>query len=255
MKTFKQFLEAAVKPMANQHLNSEDAIEAALEHCRDAVAAFQRGDVTIYRGWHNKIPTGIVRPHTGTRKSENTSNFYTQLFDTNPENDLYPLRSKSLICTTDKEKAENYGNVSYVFPLDSVKIAVAPKADIWDIEAEFPQVDFGVGIYHMNEPIEFLLDYFEITNPTYEIFEEALDNLDEASFRTLFDEMFPAVKDYTSDDIDDFKTIWKNLYFYENQGVDLVNSVREIPSGSHEVWFSGDCVVLTQEEADLLLTF
>lgn len=245
MISFKRFLsESEVTPMANKSMSDTEALDYIKKHCSKSYDAFVKTGKVLYRGWRDEIPVGLVRPQTGKRASENTSNFYTQLIDTNPANADYPDRQKSLICTTDYDKSSNYGNPSIVFPVDGAEIAVCPRADIWDIEASFPDVSFDVGIFHMNEPVEYILDYFDITNVTYDAFEYAVDSIDDDSFRKLFIEMFPSVEGYSKSDIEEFKRSWKNLYFLKDNNVKLVNSVRDISRKSHECWFSDDCIVI-----------
>ena len=72
-----------------------------------------------------------------TRKSANTRNWYTLLFDhVLPAWQNYPKRSKSFICTTNMSTAQNYaalgGNDGFqVHPVGNPIIGVCPRGDIW----------------------------------------------------------------------------------------------------------------------------
>ena len=82
-------------------ISLEDAIKLIKENC----------DVNnfLYRGYKSSQKYLHIDSNKSERKSANTSNHYTVLIDTFLD-DIFPLRSKSIICTNDIEKAK--GSVS-----------------------------------------------------------------------------------------------------------------------------------------------
>jgi len=65
----------------------------------------------IYRGLDENYLYGYVKPAEYSRKSRNTSNYYTLIMDHSQKWKQYPKGSKSIICTTSRSKAENYGSI------------------------------------------------------------------------------------------------------------------------------------------------
>jgi len=87
---------------------------------------------SIYRGKKSKMEYGFVKLKEFIRGSAYTLNYYTLIIDNSEYWNNYPDRSKSLVCTTSKTKAADYGSVYHVIPLLDVKIGVTPESDIWD---------------------------------------------------------------------------------------------------------------------------
>lgn len=98
----------------------------------------------ICRGFKNHDePVLKINPASGIRKSNNTTNYYTEFMDNSPFFKGWPMRSRSLICATDFGRANSYAwganSATYaVFPCRQAKVAVCPGEDIWDTEANIP---------------------------------------------------------------------------------------------------------------------
>jgi hypothetical protein len=93
----------------------------------------------IYRG-ERDITSNINYIIPGKRYSQNTSNYYTELFSNIlPSWKDFPKRNHSIICSTDYNKAVLYfdnsadfiGCVLVILPKNGTKIGVCPKDDIW----------------------------------------------------------------------------------------------------------------------------
>ena len=67
------------------------------------------------------------------RVSRNTHNYYTLWMDNHPDWEGWPKRSRSFVCTTDRTKAERYGNQYVIIPLidEHTPVAMCPTSDIW----------------------------------------------------------------------------------------------------------------------------
>lgn len=83
----------------------------------------------IYKGFKGD-PTFRMLP-LKNRTSQNTSNIYTLLIDSNPYWVDYPKRDNSFICTNGKNYAQAHGNVYQLYPEGDPLIAICPEYDIW----------------------------------------------------------------------------------------------------------------------------
>jgi hypothetical protein len=101
--------------------------------CSDAIAAAKTNHI-IYKGMtlNDTGEIWLTNPALRERKSRNTKNYYTLMFDNLPSWRDYPKRSRSLICSSNKRVAGNYGDIYVILPFNGAKIAVCPANDIWD---------------------------------------------------------------------------------------------------------------------------
>jgi len=102
------------------------------------------GDPWIYRGAANlEAPLYLVNPSLTERVSANTKNYYTWLMDNSPAWFRYPKRSRSIICTSDKDSA--FGNHAYiVIPEAGSRIGICPSSDLWySFNDTLSQYDFA----------------------------------------------------------------------------------------------------------------
>lgn len=140
--TFKQFfLEAAVgREPEYLPLEEEKILEIIDKHCHNAKWMLEndrpiwRGDVS--RNFHKSInSTGYVTVDSmlTTRESQNTVNYYTVLLDNLPAYKDFPKRSKSFVASTNKFKANFYGDACAIIPYDDAKIGIVGENDMWDI--------------------------------------------------------------------------------------------------------------------------
>lgn len=271
--SFKAFLESKVSDYIKptEDLSFEGFHEILKSQ---ASKAFRTGSV-IYRGWSKNVVAGVYDPSTGERKSENTSNFYTRIFDTNPYNQHWPKRSKSFICTTDPSYAAGFAGdyetqVSVVFPFDDVEIGVAPHNDIWDCEIKFSiktdvkteagrmklvnmnklcneiqtttgenitSYDTFIGVYNALTPQNFVdvVSSIGMTNRIGRLMLEAIEYEDEDAIETIKT---------------DFLQHWLTLYTfddYESSDGDkfsLVDDTNELKKyNANELWFAGKCLI------------
>lgn len=130
MKIHEIITEATIKPYAKEDI-TEDIFEYLKMHCSEFIA--NNLDSPIWRGSkHNVKEAFVINPASGTRKSENTTNYYTLLMDNSPYMRGWPKRSKSLICSTREEVSSSFGTTYAVFPFDGAKIAICPSTDLWN---------------------------------------------------------------------------------------------------------------------------
>lgn len=137
MKKYKYFLLENLIDNVNSHmteLTEDDFNDMKAYYCKD----FDESDKPIYKGMNYRdMPKSTknylyFNPIT-KRKSANTQNYFTLLFDNSPFLGEFPKRSDSLICSTNYEQADGYAihRPHRVIPFDDAKIAICPKQDIW----------------------------------------------------------------------------------------------------------------------------
>ena len=152
MTSFKTFLaETAVKTTPQYQAHPlDDVIKILKSKCSKNLWMIS-SDRPIYRGdWNaNQIPGGneaaqkadvafTVDTSATQRKSTNTYNFYTEIFDSHPKMKAYPKRSRSFICTTSRKMAADYARhdgtgLWRIVPFDNAKIGIVGKPDIWHV--------------------------------------------------------------------------------------------------------------------------
>jgi hypothetical protein len=154
-QTFKKYLQEkkVTKLEVEKIKKPDDLLDVALSSAGVALEDFMRQVslfsrygghpnlrkiTALYKGWRTSKKPGIYDSTNAERKSQNTSNYYTRFFDTNPANAAWPKRSKSFICSTNFDRAFSYGGDSYdkftlLLPFDGVKIASVGLPDMWDV--------------------------------------------------------------------------------------------------------------------------
>lgn len=142
--SFSEFLmfEAAVgaKPEYTA-LSVNNAIDTLNKHAKNSLWMLHENR-PLYRGDPAGKVNSLVDKHDfvvvdtslTTRKSENTSNFYTVILDNHPNRKQFPKRSKSFIATTRWNDANAYakGRPFVLIPFDDSKIGIVNESDMWE---------------------------------------------------------------------------------------------------------------------------
>jgi hypothetical protein len=245
MKNYGNYiLETSIKPIPTilewyeksgdkkilQELSKEDFLELKMTYCKD----WNKDDTKIFKGIDTNLSKyNYINPTIIQRKSANTSNISTLLFDNSPYNIKYPKRSKSLICTSNYNRATLYGDVYRVIPFDGAKIAVCPDYDFW---YSFRKIAEYGNIDDFNDLISF--SYYsnfitQINDTNYDIFIRQLQNLcDKLKIENKYN--FPTdINDYFK--LFDAKSNDIDLYDYKEYAkLDLANN---------EVWTDSKCLL------------
>lgn len=131
MKTFKTYLrEARAEGSPKQVFEPIDLSEIS-RYCPDLFWMLKY-DTPFYRGMGSGLDVSFVDLTKTKRVSQNTSNWYTEIFDNHPEMKDFPKRSESLICTTDIDYASHFSAYVYaVLPVKNAKIGEVCERDIW----------------------------------------------------------------------------------------------------------------------------
>lgn len=90
----------------------------------------------FFRGMTGDKDAYLLNSSSRVRASKDASNHYTIIFDEYLKKKNLPLRSKSLICSTSKTRAEGFNSSLYVIiPVNKDStIGVVNKEDIWDLK-------------------------------------------------------------------------------------------------------------------------
>jgi hypothetical protein len=87
----------------------------------------------LYRGLKSRPGATYLRndPAEYTRVSEYTENWYILLLQLLPEWKKFPSLSKSIICTSRRSDAGDWGAIYRVYPFDGAILVVTPKEHMW----------------------------------------------------------------------------------------------------------------------------
>jgi hypothetical protein len=130
LQTYNLFESIPFDPNRNSLCRSltKDEFKSILNRfCKN----FDWNDTPIYKGMYIDDDFAITNPKGQERRSANTANYYTVIFDNSPYLGEFPKRSQSLICSTDLNTAGTYGDLYRVIPFDGAKIAVCSSSDFW----------------------------------------------------------------------------------------------------------------------------
>lgn len=236
----------------SKSITIEEAIKLLWENCRD----FIKNGSVVYRGIYDARDTAlIVSPANFVRKSRNTSNFYTLLMDNLPAWKKYPKRSKSIICATNRNYAEDMGESYRVFPFDGSKIGVCPEDDLWGsfiLDIDSLEV-FNDGIGIMIDKFDTGVQENDIVtyNDLLQLFNHFDDfksdfKIDKHMFPTFFD--FKLFEPYFETDVKliDFA---KEILDPERHKFKLENTKTFKNVDHREVWTDGTSILLNNKIA------
>lgn len=203
----------------------------------------------------------------GIRKSQNTSDIYRMVIDTNPAFSEYPKRNASMIATTDENYADSFGTVIYiVFPFDNTPIAFANSFDMFDKDVTMFGKEYPISSFSRNlAKVLFNESGFRVSDfaVTPELFIDAFDKLGVEEFvykycRDLgikdIDGIFSQVDKYHIKDGKSFlKYLHEHVLTPEVLGFSLSTpqqfyTIDEMPKhragGSSECWIGGKCILV-----------
>lgn len=142
---FEKAINKTIEYKSIESINTSDTIEIIKKYASDALWMLKENR-PIYRGSvqaFDKIASNvsIADPSKTKRKSSNTKNYYTLIFDNHPEMKDFPKRSRSFIASTDLDKALSYGGQDYdnlyvLIPFNGVKMGIVHSEDIWDLRID-----------------------------------------------------------------------------------------------------------------------
>ena len=260
MITFKTFLsEAAVGALPKYTpLDVKKAIRFLNAKCKDSLWMLQKNK-PFYRG-DSRLPAGsflVVDSTKTTRMSQNTTNYYTVILDNIPSMIGFPKRSKSFICSSSIDTAEDFGgNVWVVIPTDSCKIGVVGESDLWRTKVKFGERPVDIedanrlfGVLNLKPDYESLKKFGE------EVKSGVHDDLLTRALERVHS--FSPKYDFSSD----FKNLKRNFIGTINKAYSpkITGLVACTPTtlsknlDDTEVWVEGELVFITLDMWDSLL--
>lgn len=189
-QNFKEFL---TESQHKTEISDSEAIKLIKTQCRDA---FQNAPTRpIIRGMHDGKTSFIIHGENSERKSANTSNYYTVIFDHVLSKSGYPKRSKSIICGNWKNLAYagGFGSLYAILPYDGVKIGVCPEYDMWRTVIKTGLTGVGNDVeYDVNEFNDILenarvpqTSFIDIVNHIEELLNKGADKLNYSENRLI----------------------------------------------------------------------
>jgi hypothetical protein len=200
-------------------ISKERAIDEIGNNCVKNFRFFLKKKEWLYRGVEIYKDFLFVDSNKGKeRKSANIhTNYYTLLIDNLPSWKNYPLRSRSIICSTDERYAKSYGTPYVVIPYDNTNIAIAPEDDLWD---SFPKL-FKLGsLGQFNDYLEHLFIKYDLDvfNNDYGSLKDALIQINSFGYKDRYDifdskDVMKTLDKLMSPDYNGFKLGLKNMSF------------------------------------------
>jgi len=248
MRIHEILTEKEVIPYQSEPIHT-DKISQLVELAKQNCSEFLENNLVspLWRGTGREHPyIRIVDPSMGVRKSQNTTNHYTELMDNSPYYEGWPKRGKSLICSTSKYRAIEYGRLYAVLPFNKTKIAVASKSDIWFTDIYFPKLDWITNFYKFNN----FMGNRGLGFP--ENYEDMVWYSKSDTFADIFRREFYDAYDFDPSNFIDY--IQKYMAPYR-VGFSLEDtssfSTNEYPK--KECWFSGKCIIIEQDTYQSML--
>lgn len=184
------------------------------------------------------------------RESANTVNYYTWIIDNSQRWKEYPKRSKSIICSTDVNMADNFGDIYRIFPIKDAKIGVCSSDDMW-VSFKIPNT---YSLDDFNDNISVIFNSNRLPTPsTWEKFKNSCDVVDE--------ERRPIESNYPKKSYEDAYKFYEK-FLGSNMGLleyldslldPKLNDFKLVKVGTplpnnREVWISDPCIMVMNKE-------
>ena len=223
---FIQFLNEKYK----EELTEEEVKKIINEKCKNFDP-----ETPIWRGMSNSGDFVKVTGKDGFRQSANTSNHYTVLID-HFTKEGHPLRSKSIICSTERAYAKNFGSEVYaIIPYDNTIIGVVNNPDIWGVK-----VEFNSGYREEIDELNNLYTKKGIKDTSYEIIKNGIIKLIEKGDEEII-EIF-------GDDTSVIDRELKDAYSPEFLNFEYMTTKEYAKYYEEsELWIGGPCIAVKRE--------
>ena len=237
----------------SKNISKLEAQSIIKSDCMVSYEAFKSNKARIYRGLPTPFPTGYkyINPKTSERRSANTDNYYTYIIDNSKSWSKYPKRSRSIICTTDKSYADNFGYIGMVFPIDGSKIGVASSPDFWGsfeqtITRGFDLDEFNYMLKKIVKKQNVMLDDKSLSSfkKTLSMFDKNINDW----VKTL-----PGKNNSPSFDVDFMDGYKDNLWDHlqtlfepKKNGITLTKVGKPLPN-NREVWTDGISIIIDED--------
>lgn len=214
MRLVNYLNESRTKPLDTEHVKYLLKNEFS-----DMAKNLLKGEV-LYRGMKTKSDYSFLDPSRfKTRRSANTSNYYTLFINNHPMWEDYPKRE--IICSTDELYAEDYGDLHLILPENGAKIGICSDDDIWN----------SMNVLDLNTELELRYD---ITQDSYEEMKKQTQNIP-------YKETSMSIWDY-------MEKIWNP----DKNNFDVTTTKNLKLPNKREVWTDAKCIVVNQDKDEEL---
>ena len=236
MISFKQYL---IEGQYKLEIDKDECIKLINQNCKDFI---RFRNTPLFRGMSSGPDYLLLHPEAGGRKSANTSNYYTVIFDEVLPKD-YPKRSKSIICGSFKndDYTVGFGSQQYVIiPFDGVKIGVCANYDLWASKLKFKNKQISLSDFNdVLEGAEIWADSFSSIVKDIEGVIAKDDSEDDSEVESNIRYIKSVFKKGEVK-----KTIFQ-AYSAESMEFKLINTSQlDTLTGEREVWISGKCIAI-----------
>jgi len=253
MKTFKTFLEAKAGGSAGlvyEPLTAQPAPYYLDKYCQDSFWMLTK-KAPLFRGIQRKgLDVSFVDLTQTTRKSQNTSNWYTEIFDNHPEMQDFPKRSKSMVCSNSYDYARGFGDEVYaIFPVKNSKIGLVPESDIWEISVNLFGKSLDINV--MNKFLaQIIIIGLNTDLCTFEILKQFGDQIkheDGEVYQRIKNSRYSGLLD-NGEFVNNFLGAILEAYSPDKLGLKTFTpatlSTAYSPYHEHEVWFDTGAIVI-----------
>lgn len=197
----------------------------------------------LFRGATDRGDFVLVEGQNGGRESAHArGNHYTIFIDQflKKNNKDYPLRSKSIICSTSKNDATAYadenskGALYVLYPFNNVKIGVCEDNDIQNTTLKSPIND------HM-------LDFLDVLGDANIRDDKGFDDIVESIVYEINEEGNSHLSDWFGTDVsyEDVVDILQDVFSVKGLGFSLIDNQKiESIKEDRECWIGGKCLMI-----------
>jgi hypothetical protein len=251
MTKFLQYLNES----RTQPVSEEQANELIDKHCSKNYKKLESNKFGIYRGTMEPFGDyGYINTNKGElRTSANTENYTTLLMDNLPSWKSYPKRSRGIICSTDKNSAEQYGEAYHVIPYDNAKIGICSKEDVW-YSFDFTPSGNTYDVPDLNQlfKITFYRYNIKVDDSNWSSFKSGLNKLDlntvleDKHYEEFMDGWWEKLRNYI------FETDKKIIQHLDN----ILNPTKhgflkgfdKISKKDRELWIQGEAIFIKDNQ-------
>lgn len=214
----------------------------------------------LWRGMRDDEESFILHGERGNRISITNGNYHNVIIDHNIKmNKLnYPLRSKSIICITNKGKSETtiFGDERYaILPFDNTVIGLVPTSDILSVSIN------DANISYFNSSINEVLFKDEHTK---KITFNNIGDIVNAIYKVVKDPSLSHAKEESKEYVRFFKTFGgldedgifdtlESLFNLDKCKFKSIISKDINPDKSNECWIGGGCIAIHESVYDELI--